>query len=335
MDQISKPRSKRTADDEEPSQRQLRPNELAARKRTVGSARDVRQQWITISDSRKQEFLNELERSGMSSDTLPYDYMYYLDAFHVNAYFLFTLETLSLQGNISILERESESGKPLQFVILNPLGCKGSFDHIFSMRSEECTYVPDNGISSIQNEWSAPGRGTLLRYSYPAPPIDDLPHNEMVRYDDERFNPFQSSSIPGAFSAPIPKIRGTRTFDDSTRPREEEYYVPSSFRYFTPCEISGPQVRLPEVKKDVRAILKTMKKSIDHRWKNILNWYILRADGRGNIVLSFPYPNCFSEASAKGRIFQFDDKWEAKGKDSRLLNGKDYYKQLMQFLPND
>jgi hypothetical protein len=175
--------------------------DLVAKRRSIGPAWGVRQ-WITLAASKKQEFMTEFNEKGremfkfaLSSQVYPYEYMSHLGGQHMLAYILFTVEILNLEGHVRILERNTPFEKPLRFEILDPEGCKGKFDTIFSMNTEECLYAPVHS-SSIQNECSAAEtgtttRGTLFRYSYPSPARmdEDLSsassHGEMVWFNKE------------------------------------------------------------------------------------------------------------------------------------------------------
>ena len=172
-----------------------------------------------LANSRRQKFIEDYYKgTAVSEESYPYEYLYHLKQEPILAFFLFTVEILNLKGYICILEREKEYLKPLRFKILNPEGCRGSFDIIFSLKSEESEGDPDNG----QNEQSAPT-------------VD-----EMVWFDDDRRpNPLHSFSPLGAFTTPMPKLREMRTFDDLKRVREEEYYASPRFRSFKPLVLQS------------------------------------------------------------------------------------------------
>ena len=142
--------------------RSLTESELAARKKNICPARDGRQQWIMLANSRRQKFIEDYYKgTAVSEESYPYKYLYVLKQEPILAFFLFTVEILNLKGCICILEREKEYLKPLRFKILNPEGCRGSFDIIFSMKSEESEGDPDNG----QNEQSAPTYSPTVAHS--------------------------------------------------------------------------------------------------------------------------------------------------------------------------
>ena len=336
--------AQRTADDDA----KKKENHRTARNLNTCPARDARQQWITLAGTRMHEFVKEFDKVRNDPKKLfPYDYMSSISYQPILAYFLFTVEILDLKGHITIIEREPLHNKPVKFVILNPEGCKGSFDIIFSMQSEES---PDDGNDSIQapsgradgnDSIQAPsgradgnGRATLFRYRHAVEDFEDdaseRSPGEMVWFNDKRHKPLQSSSQPGAFSTPMPKFQEPRTFDDLRRTREEGFFVPAYNQVFTPRVLLGSSSSRV-VRKDEHAVLKNMKATNDGRWKRRLRFYIATMKN-GNPVLCLPYPDCFSEPTALHRIFKYDANFKGTGKDSRLLKPDVYYSQLRRFL---